>query len=177
MTLDKRSRAHVPQDSGCRCGPVRAGKLAAGTHPLGIRFFTMTREVRGSHAPGQPALRLLPEQTLGQLRPPGHALSPQVTKAGVPAGTISQGRSDRLRRFNSSHKPRLRVNRSSAPKTPEDSRRRTLYPSRAASRMLLGRLDVSARGASAGQAAGAVVGILAGRLVTFPESTINGASS
>ncbi|XP_049501389.1 protein CC2D2B isoform X8 [Panthera uncia] len=39
--------------------------------------------------------------------------------------------------------------------------------------MLLDRLDVSARGASAGQAAGAVVGILAGRLVTFPESAIN----
>ncbi|XP_042816168.1 protein CC2D2B isoform X8 [Panthera tigris] len=133
----------------------------------------MTREVRGSHAPGQPALRLLPEQTLRQLRPPGRALSPQVIKAGVPAGTISQGRSDRLRRLNSSHKPRLRVNRRSAPKTPEGSRRRTLYPSRAASRMLLDRLDVSARGASAGQAAGAVVGIRAGRLVTFPESAIN----
>ncbi|XP_042763970.1 protein CC2D2B isoform X10 [Panthera leo] len=39
--------------------------------------------------------------------------------------------------------------------------------------MLLDRLDVSVRGASAGQAAGVVVGILAGRLVTFPESAIN----
>ncbi|XP_047680787.1 protein CC2D2B isoform X8 [Prionailurus viverrinus] len=38
--------------------------------------------------------------------------------------------------------------------------------------MLLDRLDFSARGASAGQA-GAVVRILAGRLVTFPESAIN----
>ncbi|GAB5578640.1 protein CC2D2B isoform X1 [Prionailurus iriomotensis] len=39
--------------------------------------------------------------------------------------------------------------------------------------MLLDRLDFSAGGASAGQAAGAVVRILAGRLVTFPESAIN----
>lgn len=60
----QRARERVLRDachSGCRRGPASAGELTAGTHPLGILFFfTMTREVRGFHAPGHRAPSSLP---------------------------------------------------------------------------------------------------------------------
>lgn len=172
--LDRGQRACelVPRDAGRRREPAPAGELAAGTHPLGILFFfTMARDVRGFHAPGHRALSSFPEQTLRQRRPLGHTPRPQVIRAGAPAGVTGPGHggSDRLRRLNSSQKPRQRVNRRSAPKIPEGARSSLAGDpagSGAASRMLLDGLDVNPRGGSVRRAVDAVVRNLAGRLVT-----------
>lgn len=110
--------------SGCRRAPAPARELAAYTHPLGILFFfTMTREVRGSHDPGNPALRPLPEQTLGQLRPVGNTPRRGSSKPLALARRYrDQGRSDRLALLSSSHQPRQRGRKRSAPKIPESAR-------------------------------------------------------
>lgn len=165
----RRAREHPPPGTPA---PLATPLVAAGPRRPGSLRRILTRQGHCSSSPWLPR----PKPPCSQVSSRTDAGAPVVTGAHtqaaggqrrrLPPGALGSGR---LRHLNSTHKPRHRANRLahiSFPKT----HTRNLAGRGAALRMLLDRLDVKPRGASAPLEAGGGVGADvrngAGRLVT-----------